>query len=61
MGGTVTGAGWHVDPTGRFTYRYYDGTRWTGHVIRDGVPATDAVDPPGGPGVEDHVSGSREA
>lgn len=50
MGRRADGAGWMVDPTGRFTYRYHDGTGWTRHVIRDGVPSLDppdSTDPPG--------------
>lgn len=27
-------AGWHQDPLGRFSARYYDGARWTQHVGR---------------------------
>ncbi|GAB7046461.1 DUF2510 domain-containing protein [Catenuloplanes indicus] len=33
---------WHSDPTGRYTHRYWDGTRWT-HLVANG--AVQAVDP----------------
>jgi hypothetical protein len=36
-------AAWQPDPTGRYEYRYWDGTRWTDHVSRGGTRATDAV------------------
>jgi hypothetical protein len=36
-------AGWHADPTGRYELRYWDGQRWTEHVSRGGVPATDPL------------------
>lgn len=35
--------GWYDDPSGRFQYRYWDGTQWTEHVSRDGQQY---VDPP---------------
>jgi hypothetical protein len=36
-------AGWHADPAGRYELRYWDGQRWTEHVSRGGVPATDPL------------------
>ncbi|MGA0878906.1 MAG: DUF2510 domain-containing protein [Ilumatobacteraceae bacterium] len=30
-------AEWYKDPSGRFEYRYWDGTNWTDHVSRAGV------------------------
>ena len=27
---------WHPDPSGRFHYRWWDGTQWTSHVSTDG-------------------------
>jgi Protein of unknown function (DUF2510) len=27
---------WHADPSGRFHYRWWDGTQWTAHVSTDG-------------------------
>lgn len=37
-----TPAGWYADPTGRYTYRWYDGRDWTGHVVTpDGATGTD--------------------
>ncbi|MGH9074619.1 MAG: DUF2510 domain-containing protein [Acidimicrobiales bacterium] len=35
-------AGWHVDPSGRHHYRFWDGFRWTEHVATDGVSTPDA-------------------
>lgn len=29
-------AGWYADPSGRFHYRWWDGSRWTSHVATDG-------------------------
>lgn len=38
-------AQWAQDPSGRFAQRYYDGTRWTEHVVdRAGRPAVDRVE-----------------
>lgn len=37
-------AGWYADPTGRFEYRYWDGSAWTEHVARHGRSAIDALD-----------------
>jgi len=44
-------AGWHPDPYERAEQRYWDGERWTEHVIRGGVLQQDALteattDPP---------------
>lgn len=33
--------GWYSDPAGLFTYRYWDGSRWTSHVSSNGDTATD--------------------
>jgi hypothetical protein len=33
--------GWHQDPAGRFDSRYWDGSRWTSAVMRDGQVDTD--------------------
>jgi hypothetical protein len=44
MSTPASNAGWHPDPTGRFTHRYFDGTRWTDHVASSGVARLD----PGG-------------
>lgn len=35
--------GWHPDPGGRYDLRWFDGTQWTEHVVRAGVPAIDPV------------------
>ena len=46
-------AGWLADPTGRFQYRYWDGTQWSSAVSRQGSQETDALStqppPPGAP------------
>ncbi|HEY2564114.1 MAG TPA: DUF2510 domain-containing protein [Acidimicrobiales bacterium] len=34
-------AGWHVDPSGRHHYRFWNGYQWTEHVATDGVSTTD--------------------
>jgi hypothetical protein len=34
---------WHPDPSGRFDYRYWDGSDWTEHVSSNGVAD---IDPP---------------
>jgi Mg2+ and Co2+ transporter CorA len=36
-------AGWHVDPTGRNQYRYWDGLQWTSHVSTSGVTGIDQL------------------
>src|SRR5215210_5016513 len=35
--------GWYPDPSRRFEQRYWDGSRWTEHVVRQGQRS---VDPP---------------
>ena len=35
-------AGWHPDPSGRHSLRYWDGSGWTPHVSTGGVTSTDA-------------------
>jgi hypothetical protein len=39
---TIQGARWYPDPTGRFQYRYWDGTAWTAHVATQGAGSVDA-------------------
>ncbi len=34
-------AGWHRDPSGRHELRFWDGTRWTEHIVDEGIPALD--------------------
>lgn len=34
-------ADWYKDPSGRFEYRYWDGTKWTDNVSRAGVAHKD--------------------
>jgi hypothetical protein len=37
--------GWHRDPAGRFDSRYWDGSRWTSAVMRNGQVDTDPCEP----------------
>lgn len=46
----MTESGWLADPTGRFEYRYWDGSSWTDHVSRAGQPSSDPLSPPPPPG-----------
>jgi hypothetical protein len=39
-------AGWHTDPAGRFSHRYFDGTNWTEHVSDEGTASSDQLAPP---------------
>lgn len=34
-------ADWYKDPSGRYEYRYWDGTKWTDNVSRAGVTYKD--------------------
>lgn len=43
-GGDLQGQ-WHPDPSGRFQFRFWDGTRWTEHVSTDGVVSADPLPP----------------
>jgi hypothetical protein len=36
-------AGWFPDPSGRFDHRWWDGSRWTETVSRDGTQMTDPL------------------
>lgn len=36
-----TPADWHPDPTGRHEHRYWDGARWTEHVVTNNEQTTD--------------------
>lgn len=38
-------AAWHPDPSRRFDLRYWDGSKWTEHVAKDGVQSIDALVP----------------
>lgn len=40
---TAPGAGWHPDPSGRHSLRYWDGSAWSPHVSNNGVVTTDAM------------------
>jgi hypothetical protein len=42
-GVTPPSGSWHGDPTGRFTSRYWDGTRWTEHVSDGNTTTTDPL------------------
>lgn len=37
--------GWHPDPEGRATHRFWDGTQWTSHVSVDGQSFDEAATP----------------
>jgi hypothetical protein len=39
----MTDAAWLPDPTGRFQYRYWDGSAWSAAVSRQGSQETDAL------------------
>src|SRR4051812_35096172 len=36
-------ASWHPDPYGRFQQRYFDGSKWTAHVISNGQQSVDPL------------------
>ena len=38
---TIQEARWYPDPTGRFQFRYWDGTAWTAHVATQGANSVD--------------------
>lgn len=38
-------ADWYKDPSGRYEYRYWDGTKWTEHVSRAGTVHKDPPTP----------------
>lgn len=38
---TQTASGWYTDPTGSYSYRYWDGTSWTSQVGSGGPSGTD--------------------
>src|SRR5215211_5874004 len=40
-------AGWHPDPWQRSEHRYWDGARWTEHVVRGGQQTVDHAAPTG--------------
>lgn len=46
MENTTTPAGWFADPRGRSDLRYWDGSRWTDHVVTKGVQGVDPLDAP---------------
>jgi hypothetical protein len=39
--GPTSPPSWHPDPSGRFHYRWWDGTQWTSQVSTDGQHLTD--------------------
>ena len=41
MSDDMTLAGWHKDPSGRHELRFWDGDRWTEHVVDEGIPGLD--------------------
>ncbi|MGD9998218.1 MAG: DUF2510 domain-containing protein [Ilumatobacteraceae bacterium] len=40
---TAQPAAWHPDPLGRYERRYWDGQRWTEHVVSGGVQQVDPL------------------
>ncbi|MGD9995881.1 MAG: DUF2510 domain-containing protein [Ilumatobacteraceae bacterium] len=38
-----SGAGWHADPTGRYEFRWFNGTQWTADVSVDGQRYVDPL------------------
>ena len=46
-------ANWYPDPQGRYEYRYFDGQRWTEHVMSVGRQGVDPL--PGAPGPASYV------
>jgi hypothetical protein len=38
-------AGWYRDPSGAFPLRFWDGQRWTEHVVWPNRPAPSAIEP----------------
>jgi len=41
--GAAPPPGWHPDPVARHEHRYWDGDRWTEHVVSGGNPAVDPI------------------
>ncbi len=41
MNDEPTLSGWHRDPSGRHELRFWDGHRWTEHVLDEGIPGLD--------------------
>ncbi len=52
----ATLAGWHRDPSGRHELRFWDGTRWTEHVVSEGIPGHDHPTRSGRPSGADAVA-----
>src|ERR1700674_1253479 len=51
-GGSTSNPRWAADPSGRHAFRYWDGSRWTGHVADSAVAPSRApkgTEPPGTP------------
>jgi hypothetical protein len=48
-GGSSPSARWAADPSGRHAFRYWDGSRWTGHVSDSAVAPAEAPDTPQAP------------
>lgn len=37
----MSAPGWHPDPAGRYEWRWWDGTKWTGDVVHHGAASVD--------------------
>ena len=37
----MSAPGWHPDPAGRYEWRWWDGTKWTGDVVQHGIASVD--------------------
>jgi len=48
-GGSSPSARWAADPSGRHAFRYWDGSRWTGHVSDAAVAPSKVPDTPEAP------------
>lgn len=53
-------AAWHVDPSERNQFRYWDGARWTDWVANDGVRGMDPLTPPAASAAEVQEATSAE-
>jgi hypothetical protein len=56
-GAAMPELGWYPDPSGRHEQRFFDGTRWTDHVVDGGVTGVDPVSPDAPTMVQDAIPG----